>query len=99
MLVYTISYYLKEDSHNCDCTDHNHSHQRDDYEIITRIKALGPWAHFMPNSFLVKTDLNSNEILSYLKKYVEDKDIIFVNNVNKEDVASSTSGVIEWINK
>lgn len=99
MSVYTVSYYLREHSHSCGCGDHEHSHSRDDYEICARIKTLGAWANFMPNSFLVKTDLNSEEILLKLKEYIEDNDLLFVNKVNKDDVASLAPGVVEWINK
>ncbi|WP_368260033.1 hypothetical protein [Clostridium paraputrificum] len=51
----------------------------------------------MPTSFLVKTDKNSEEIVSFLKDFLEEKDMIFVNKVDKEDLASLTPGVVEWI--
>ena len=43
----------------------------------------------MPTSFLVKTDKNSEEIVSFLKDFLEEKDMIFVNKVDKEDLASN----------
>lgn len=101
MSIYTITYYLKEESHSCGCGDshEHHHHHRDDYAITGNIKALGSWAHFMPTSFLVKTDLSANEILEKLKEFVEEDDAIFVTKVDKENVASLTPGVIDWINK
>ena len=104
MSVYAITYYLIENSHSCGCGDehHNHDHhhhERDDYEITAHIKALGPWAEFMPSSYLVRTSLSAEEILSNLKDSVEDKDLIFVTKVDKNDVASLTPGVVEWINR
>jgi hypothetical protein len=101
MSVYAITYYLIEDSHSCGCEghDHDHHHERDDYEITAHIKALGSWAEFMPSSFLVKTSLTAQEILANLKDSVEAKDLIFVTKVDKDDVASLTSGVVEWINR
>lgn len=104
MNTYLITYYLKEESHSCGCEnhgdhDHHHHHheERDDYEVTAHIKTLGAWAHLMPTSFLVKTDKNSEEIVSFLKDFLEEKDMIFVNKVDKEDLASFTPGVVEWI--
>ena len=104
MNTYLITYYLKEESHSCGCEnhgdhDHHHHHheERDDYEVTAHIKTLGAWAHLMPTSFLVKTDKNSDEIVSFLKDFLEEKDMIFVNKVDKEDLASLTPGVVEWI--
>ncbi len=51
----------------------------------------------MPTSFLVKTDKNSEEIVSFLKDFLEERDMIFVNKIDKEDLASLTPGVVEWI--
>ena len=94
MNTYLITYYLKEESHSCGCEnhgdhDHHHHHheERDDYEVTAHIKTLGAWAHLMPTSFLVKTDKNSEEIVSFLKDFLEEKDMIFVNKVDKEDLA------------
>lgn len=104
MNTYLITYYLKEESHSCGCEnhgdhDHHHHHheERDDYEVTAHIKTLGAWAHLMPTSFLVKTDKNSEEIVSFLKDFLEEKNMIFVNKVDKEDLASLTPGVVEWI--
>ena len=103
MNTYLITYYLKEESHSCGCEDHgdhdhhHHHEERDDYEVTAHIKTLGAWAHLMPTSFLVKTDKNSEEIVSFLKDFLEEKDMIFVNKVDKEDLASLTPGVVEWI--
>ena len=101
MNTYLITYYLKEESHSCGCEnhgdhDHHHHHheERDDYEVTAHIKTLGAWAHLMPTSFLVKTDKNSEEIVSFLKDFLEEKDMIFVNKVDKEDLASLTPVVV-----
>ena len=104
MNTYLITYYLKEESYSCGCEnhgdhDHHHHHheERDDYEVTAHIKTLGAWAHLMPTSFLVKTDKNSEEIVSFLKDFLEERDMIFVNKIDKEDLASLTPGVVEWI--
>ena len=100
MNTYAITYYLKEESHSCGCGDHEHEHHhhhRDDYEITARIKDLGAWAHFMPTSFLLKTDLTATEISEKLKLGLEKQDMLFVTKVDKEDVASLTPGVIDWV--
>ena len=101
MNTYLITYYLKEEAHSCGCgceDNHEHHHEvRDDYEVTAHIKTLGAWAHLMPTSFLVKTDKNSNEIVTFLKDFLETRDMIFVNKIDKEDLASLTPGVVEWI--
>ncbi|MDR5585927.1 MULTISPECIES: hypothetical protein [Clostridium] len=103
MNVYAITYYLKEDTHSCGCEDHHeehhHHHHRDDYEITGNIKALGAWAHLMPTSFLVKCELTADEISTKLKEFLQDKDMLFVTEVTKDNVASLTPGVVEWINQ
>ncbi|MDQ0148181.1 hypothetical protein ACFO6R_03475 [Eubacterium multiforme] len=102
MKIFAITYYLKEETHSCDCNDENHHHHhdiRDDYEITGHIKELGTWAHFMPTSFLLKSDLSANEILDKLKNYLEKVDLLFVTEVNENSVASLTPAVIEWIKK
>ncbi|GAB6167922.1 hypothetical protein JCM1393_03820 [Clostridium carnis] len=102
MTVYAITYYLKEDLHSCGCEDHeeehHHHHTRDDYEITGNIKSFGAWAHFMPTSFLVKTDLTASEISEKLKDFLQNNDMLFVTKVDKDDVSSLTPGVVEWIN-
>lgn len=110
MSVYAITYYLNEETHSCGCGehdhdhDHNHDHEhhhevRDDYEIVGNIKTLGSWACFMPDSYLVKTDLTASEISTKLKSFLEPKDLLFVTKVDKDDVASLTPGVVDWIKK
>lgn len=102
MKVYTITYYLKEDSQSCGCEDHEHDHHhhhRDDYEITGNIKALGSWAHFMPTSFLVKCELSADEISLKLKEFLQEKDLLFVTEINKTNVYSLTPGLVEWINQ
>ncbi|AOR23397.1 hypothetical protein [Clostridium taeniosporum] len=101
MKVYAITYYLKEESNSCGCEGHDHEHHhhhRDDYEITGNIKALGAWAHFMPTGFLVKCELTADEISVKLKEVLEATDMLFVTEVNKDNAASLTPGVIEWIN-
>lgn len=77
--------------------EHMHTHPRDEFQIIGEIKTLGAWAHMMPHSFLVKTDLSSEEILAKLKAVVQSEDMIFVTKVDANDVASLTPQVVEWI--
>lgn len=103
MKTYMITYYLKEEAHSCGCGEehdehhHHHHHERDDYEITAHIKELGAWAHFMPTAFLVKCELSADEILEKLKNYVEDKDLIFVTKVDKDDVSDLNPQVVQWI--
>lgn len=103
METYAITFYLNESSHSCGCEghDHNHEHhhhQRDDYDIVATIKSLGAWANFMPDSYLVKSNISANEISEKIKPFLESGDLLFVTKVCKDDVASLTPGVVDWIN-
>lgn len=100
MKIYLINYYLKDNIEDCGCESeehHHHHHGPDDYEIIGNIKALGGWAHIMPTSFLLKTELSSNEILDKLKAFLREEDMIFITKVDNKDSASLTAGLVEWI--
>lgn len=102
MKVYIINYYLQETAHTCDCTGdhehhHDHSHARDDRNIVGEIKELGQWANLMPDCYLVKTEYSATQIAEKIKIVMEEKDMIFVTEVSKENSASFTPGVINWI--
>lgn len=107
MAIYAIIYYLNEEHHECGCGDehhdhehnHEHHHHRDDYDVTGTIKTFGSWANIMPDTYLVKSELSANEISSKLKEVLEPSDILFVTKVDKDDVASLTPGVVEWINR
>lgn len=101
METYAITFYLNENSHSCGCESHDHEHHhhhRDDYDIVATIKSLGAWANFMPDSYLVKANISANEILKKIKPFLESGDLLFVTKVCKNDVASLTPGVVDWIN-
>lgn len=80
----------------CGC-GHDHSNTRDDYDIVATIKTLGSWANFMPDSYLVKSEFKAEEIASKIKSVLLPGDLLFVTKVDKEDVASLTPGVVDWI--
>ena len=113
MNVYTILFYLNEDNHHdhnhehahdsnhehgddCGC-GHDHSTTRDDYDIVATIKTLGTWANFMPDSYLVKSEFSAEEIASKIESVLLPRDLLFVTKVAKDDVASLTPGVVDWI--
>lgn len=107
MNVYTILFYLNENTnhehghtheHGDDCgCGHDHSITRDDYDIVATIKTLGSWANFMPDSYLVKSEFNAEEIKNKIESVLLPGDLLFVTKVDKEDVASLTPGVVDWI--
>ncbi|MGL4741833.1 MAG: hypothetical protein ACRC41_13650 [Sarcina sp.] len=100
MKVYIINYYLQETAQSCDCGhdhDHDHSHARDDRNIVGEIKELGQWANLMPDCYLIKTEQSATQIAEKIKTVLEEKDMIFVTEVTKENCASFTPGVINWI--
>ncbi|MGL4762841.1 MAG: hypothetical protein ACRC6T_00070 [Sarcina sp.] len=101
MSVYIINYYLKEAMHSCGCGSDHHEHhaheERDNHEVIGEIKELGAWAELMPDCYIVKTEKSSEEIATKVKSVMEAHDRIFVTEINKENAASFTPGVMEWI--
>ena len=52
----------------------------------------------MPDSYLVKTTSSANEIAEKIQAFLEAGDLLFVTKVAKDDVASLTPGVVDWIN-
>lgn len=97
------NFLFEEDSHTCGCEEHDHDHEhhhhhRDDYDIVGTIKSLGAWANFMPDSYLVKTTSSAKEIAEKIQAFLETGDLLFVTKVDKENVASLTPGVVDWIN-
>ncbi|WP_297520804.1 hypothetical protein [uncultured Clostridium sp.] len=101
MSVYIINYYLVEAMHSCGCgSDHHEQHdheERDNTSVIGEIKELGPWAELMPDCYIVKSEKSAEEIAAKVKSVMEDKDRIFVTEINKENAASFTPGAMEWI--
>lgn len=51
----------------------------------------------MPDSYLLKTDVSANEISEKIKAFLQPNDLLFVTKVDKDDVASLTPGVVDWI--
>ncbi|MGL4773098.1 MAG: hypothetical protein ACRC2K_05970 [Clostridium sp.] len=99
MKTYLITYYLKEHHSDCGCGDEHHHHHRSHFEITGEIKELGSWAHLMPTSFLVKSTTSSTEIKEKLEKVLEAGDMLFVTEVDKNNAASTTPGVVEWLSQ
>ena len=102
MPAYMITYFLSD---TCGCGhDHDHEHNHEHVEssednIIAKIKALGSWAHFMPEAFLVRSSLSAQEILQELKAVANTGDILFVTKTDAESCACQNQAVIDWIMK
>ena len=100
MSIYLITYYVREDHHDCGCGEHDHEHHHHaDDKLIMKIETLGRWAHFMPNGLLVNTSMTADEILEELKPTVGEKDIIFVSKVNSSSAICSNPQVLDWIER
>lgn len=52
----------------------------------------------MPDSYLVKTSISTNEISEKIKSFLQVGNLLFVTKVCKDTVASLTPGVVDWIN-
>lgn len=106
MTTYMITYYLND---NCGCGhDHEHEHEHDhehdhsednEGKLIAKIKSVGAWAHFMPEAYLVKSDLTALEILEELKAVANSGDNLFVTKTETESCACQNQAVLDWIRK
>lgn len=102
MSTYMITYYLTD---TCGCGhdhDHEHEHNHEHVEssegnITNKIKSVGAWAHFMPEGYLVKSELSAQEILDELQAVANKGDILFVTKIDAESCACQNPAVLEWI--
>lgn len=102
MKAYSITYYMREEHHDCGCDGHDHDHHHHhhiDATLIGEIKELGAWAHLMPTTFVVKTEKTANEILEKLQAVVKANDVILVSELNSEISACTTKELIDWLDK
>lgn len=100
MSTYMITYFLSD---TCGC-GHHHDHEHDHIEssegnIIAKIKSLGAWANFMPEGYLVKSNISAEEIFNELQSVANKGDILFVTKVDAESCACQNPSVKEWIAK
>ena len=102
MSKYMITYYIS-DTCGCGCShdgeEHNHEHaQSSEGNIISKIKSLGSWAHFMPEGFLLKSEFTAEEILAEIKSVSNSGDILFVTKItDAESCACVNPDVINWL--
>ncbi|MBY0754379.1 hypothetical protein K5V21_02810 [Clostridium sardiniense] len=88
MSVYMITYHL------------NHHHHHDEDSNLTRkIKSLGSWAQIMPSSWLVYSEFSAKEINDSLKEVIEEKDLLFVSEINKNHSGSIDERALSWIDR
>lgn len=85
MKLYQITYYAAEVHH------HHHSN------LPRKIQSLGAWAQIMPNTFLLHTELNANEIKLALNEVKQDNEIFFASQVTEENSGSLHPGAHTWI--
>lgn len=101
MTTYTITYYMREDHSDCGCGDdshdHEHHHHHQDANLIGEIKELGSWAHVLPTTFLVKSEVSAADILTKLSAVVKPQDIILVSKVDENNSACSNTQVLDWV--
>lgn len=102
MSTYMITYFLSD---TCGCGHHHeHEHEHEHIEssegnIIAKIKSLGAWANFMPEGYLVKSNISAEEIFNELQAVANKGDILFVTKVDAESCACQNPSVKEWIAK
>lgn len=104
MTTYMVTYFISD---TCGCghdhgDDHHHHHHHEDNsedKIIGKIKSVGAWAHFMPEAFLVKSELSAEEIFNEIQAVASSGDIIFVTKIEASSAACKNSAVIDWIAK
>lgn len=101
MSTYIITYFIS-DTCGCGCGHDHHEHAHEHNEssedsIIAKIKSIGAWANFMPEGYLVKTELSSEEILQAIQSVSNKGDIIFVTKADADSTACTIPPVVDWM--
>ena len=114
MKIYQITYYVAEvhdhnhhdcghdHEHNESCNhhhEHEHEHHHHHSNLPRKIQSLGAWANIMPNTLLVHTDMNANEIKLALDEVKQDNEFFFVSQVMEDNSGSLHPSAIDWIEK
>lgn len=86
MSVYLITYHIN-----------GHHHYDADDNLSRKIKSLGSWAHFMPSSWVIHTELSSKEIVDSLKDLFDEKDLLFVSKVTEDNSGCLHPSALNWI--
>lgn len=108
MNIYQITYYAAE-VHNHDCghdhapgesCNHNeeeHHHHHHHSNLPRKIQSLGSWAHVMPTTFLVQTELKANEITASLNEVKQDNETFLVSAIQGNYGGSIHPNALAWI--
>lgn len=108
MKIYQITYYAAEVHHhehhncghdhehdeNCNHEQHHHHHHS---ELPRKIQSLGAWAHIMPTTLLLQTELKAAEIKSALNEVKQDNETFLVTEITENYAGSLPAGALDWI--
>lgn len=100
MKIYQITYYAAEvhhHEHNESC-DHDHEeHHHPHSDLPRKIQSLGAWAHIMPTTLLLQTDLKAEEIKGALNEVKQDNETFLVSEITENYGGSMPDGALAWI--
>lgn len=110
MKIYQITYYAAEvhhhDHHDCghdhehgeSCNhDHEHEHHHQHSDLPRKIQSLGAWAHIMPTTLLLQTEITADEIKSSLDEVKQDNETFLVSEITANYAGSMHPGALDWI--
>lgn len=107
MKIYQITYYAAEvhhhEHHNCGHDhDHNEScnhehHHHHHSELPSKTQSLGAWAHIMPTTLLLQTELKAEEIKTALDEVKQDNETFLVTEITENHAGSLPAGALDWI--
>lgn len=70
-MLYIISYDLKLPS-------------RDYTAVYEAIKGLGPWCHYLESTWMVQSNLTTQEVASKVKANMDNNDYLFVTEITRK---------------
>ncbi|MFA5838432.1 MAG: hypothetical protein WC849_00635 [Candidatus Paceibacterota bacterium] len=53
--------------------------------LYSAIKKLGPWWHYLDSTWIIKTNLNSQQIWSYLGNHIITNDYLLIVKIESKD--------------
>ncbi|MEG0307573.1 MAG: hypothetical protein RR636_06495 [Clostridium sp.] len=108
MSVYQITYYEAEvhEDHECGCghdhehdnnCNHDHEHHHHHSNLPRKIKSLGTWANIMPTTFLLNTEMSSNDIKVALDEVKASNETFFISEITSNNAGSMHPSALAWI--
>lgn len=88
-----------EHGKSCNHDHEHHHHHHHHSELPSKIQSLGAWAHIMPTTLLLQTEINAEEIKSALNEVKQVNETFLVTEIIENYAGSLPAGALDWIEK